>query len=87
MGNLSVLDRNIIHAFGALEHADEAERVYLAKRDRSPPLESEVAAYAWANACQVVIPGIRASERLFDGVDHGVLDFVRTRFLNMGATA
>ena len=83
--NLSILDRNIIHAFGALDHADEAERVYLAKRDSLPPLASEVAAYRWAYACRVIVPATRMAERIHDGQDHGVLDFIRVRFLNMDA--
>ena len=83
--NLSILDRNIIHAFGALDHADEAERVYLAKRDSLPPLASEAAAYQWAGACRVIAPAVRTAERRHDGQDHGVLDFIRVRFLNMDA--
>lgn len=87
MTNLSVLDHNIIHAFGSLEHDDEVERVYLAKRDREPPLASERAAYAWASACRVIVPAVRAAESLHDGQNHGATDFVRTRFLNMGFAA
>jgi hypothetical protein len=81
--NLSVLDRNIIHAFGVCDYPAEVEAVYLAKRDKMEPLEAERAAYQWGVVCRVAIPAIKAAEALYDGIDHGVTDYVRTRFLNM----
>lgn len=84
MGNLSILDRNILHSFGGLERPEEAERVYFAKRDRASPLEAEAAALSWERACRVIVPGVRFAEGLLDGQDHGALDFIRTRFLHMG---
>lgn len=83
--NLSILDQNILHSFGGLDRPDEAERVYLAKRDKVAPAEAEHAALQWEAACRVIIPSVRASERQHDGQDHGVLNFIRTRYLNMGA--
>lgn len=80
--NLSILDQNIIYAFGGLAHTDEAERVYLAKRDRLPPLQSEQAAWKWEAICRVIVPGLRHAEAAHGGQDNGVLDFIRTRFLN-----
>lgn len=83
--NLSILDQNILYSFGGLDCPDEAERVYLAKRDKTLPLEAERAALQWDAACRVTTPAVRSAERLHDGLDHGVLDFIRTRFLNMVA--
>ncbi len=80
--NLSILDRNILHSFGGLDYPEEAERVYLAKRDRDLPLLAEQDALAWEQACRVILPAVRFAENQHDGRDHGALDFIRARFLN-----
>ena len=81
--NLSILDRNILHSFEGLEYPEEAERVYLAKRDRDLPLPAERDALAWEQACRVLLPAARYAESQHGGQDHGAFDFIRTRFLNM----
>lgn len=85
--NLSVLDCNILHAFAGLAHGEEAECVYLAKRDSCAELASEAAALKWAEACRVIVPALRYAEAARGGADNGCLSFIRTRFLNMGASA
>jgi hypothetical protein len=54
--NLAIMDRNVIHAFGASDHADELERAYLLARDRLPPERAEAAAWQWARVCNVIAP-------------------------------
>jgi hypothetical protein len=73
--NQAIMDRNVIHAFGASDHADELERAYLLARDRLPPERAEAAAWQWARVCNVIAP------TLANAAD--VLAFIRTRFLNM----
>ena len=73
--NLAIMDRNIIHAFGASNHADELERAYLLARDRLPPERAEAAAWQWARVCNVIAPTLANAP--------DVLAFIRTRFLNM----
>lgn len=85
--NLSTLDMNILHSFGGLDHGDEAERVYLAKRDRYCELVSERSTLKWADACRVIVPAVRYAEAAHGGADHGVIDFIRTRFLYMAEAA
>jgi hypothetical protein len=73
--NLAIMDRNVIHAFGASDHADELERAYLLARDRLSPERAEAAAWQWARVCNVIAPTLANAP--------DVLAFIRTRFLNM----
>ena len=73
--NMAIMDRNVIHAFGASDHAGELERVYLLARDRLPPERAEAAAWQWARVCSVIAPTLANAP--------DVLAFIRTRFLNM----
>ena len=85
--NLSVLDQNILHSFSGLKHGDEAERVYFASRDKLPPAEAERAALRWEASCRIIVPSVALAQRQHDGRDHGALDFMRTRYMNMTAAA
>ena len=54
--NLAIMDRNVIHAFGASDYAGELERAYLLARDRLPPERAEAAAWQMERVCRVVVP-------------------------------
>jgi len=88
--NLSVLERNCIHALGAYDCNQEAASMFLRLIDRHGVEEAERRAVEWAEIGDRLSPMIAAAARPFagrdGGSDHGVRDFIRTRYENMTTT-
>ena len=88
MSNLSILDRNIVHAFGALDNAEEVERFYLDCRDKVGPLKAEAMAHEWGELHRFCSPLLRGHiKRLPHGIEGSgdakdVLGFMEKRYFN-----
>ena len=87
MSNLSILERNIVLGFGAYADAHGAERTFLSSIDRHGLLTAERMANEWGGTSDALVPMLAAASRPFGDADHGVLEFIRVRHLNMRAGA
>lgn len=87
MSNLATFDRNVLHALSAFPEGDEAATMYLRHIDKDGRRIAERRAVLWAEISPTITVMVRSAERLSDGRDHGVRDYIKGRFENMAVQA